>query len=393
MNRIPGKIKILKNKINNNNDARPTSIMIGSPYKKSFGKYGNNARIDSLIEGSVSRQNGGGNAFDKSISRVGVGNIYGESNLSVSRDYNNGTNFDNNSRINNLLHKGNDGERGFTVNRSANAVGNSFVVMRESSSNDRNILSRYFKNFNFNEIPLSNLQSYVHSNHKSSVTGDKKASPQVFQTQEGPSSKNQFFNHIKKSTTNTSFNNNPNRPPTARMSKDLNRYINSHQNFDNPVDNSYNTVEQGIYQRQNTGNSKLKVNRNSRGQDSTNRTNESQLKEGDTTSPYANLRQNNDGKKIKAHLLYENGSTKHILKDLVHKVSSNLYYDFSKVSFPKKHSSSNKNRNIQAGRASNSGVKKARLRPAACLCRAVCLACRVLPEMSAPRASRIWRKL
>lgn len=162
------------------------------------------------------------------------------------------------------------------------------------------------------------------------MTGDKKASPQVFQTQEGPSSKNQFFNHIKKSTTNTSFNNNPNRPPTARMSKDLNRYINSHQNFDNPVDNSYNTVEQGIYQRQNTGNSKLKVNRNSRGQDSTNRTNESQLKEGDTTSPYANLRQNNDGKKIKAHLLYENGSTKHILKDLVHKVSSNLYYDFSK---------------------------------------------------------------
>lgn len=145
MNRIPGKIKILKNKINNNNDARPTSIMIGSPYKKSFGKYGNNARIDSLIEGSVSRQNGGGNAFDKSISRVGVGNIYGESNLSVSRDYNNGTNFDNNSRINNLLHKGNDGERGFTVNRSANAVGNSFVVMRESSSNDRNILNPFVK--------------------------------------------------------------------------------------------------------------------------------------------------------------------------------------------------------------------------------------------------------
>jgi hypothetical protein len=395
MNRIPGNIKIPKNKINNNNNARPTNIIIGSPHKKSFGKYGNNARIDSLIEGSVSRQagNGGVNAFDKSNSKVANGNIYGEGNLSVSRDYNNGTNFDNNSRINNLLHKGNEVQGGVPVNKSVNAKGNSFGVMRESSSNDRNILSRYFKNLNFNEIPISNLQSYVHSNNKSSLTNERKASPQLFQTQEGPGSKNQFFNHNKKRTANTSSNNNPNRPTTNRIPGSFNRYINSHQNFDNPVNNSYNTVEQGIYQRKNTTSSKLKGNRNSRGQESINRTIESQLKVRDNTSPYANFRQNNDGKKIKAHLLYENGSTKHILKDLVHKVSSNLYYDFSKVSFPKEHSSRNKNRNIQAGRASNSGVKKAQLRTAACLCRAVCSACRGLPEMSKSRASRIWPNL
>lgn len=141
--------------------------------------------------------------------------------------------------------------------------------------------------------------------------------PNLLQSIEDKALRNNFFANCKLITNNKSqFTSNPKSKSSSRVKK---QYINvetSLKNFLEEPEKSYNNVENmGIYNKPYTINKKASRSQRRSG----NSNNIISLKDTGESSRKKSV----DGKR----LLNDSSSNKHILKDLVHKVSTNIYCD------------------------------------------------------------------